>query len=120
MSTNRIAYWDSTTGTQQERDATPEEDADIAARRATTPTNPVPTSVSMLAARLALSSAGYLKPAAEYIAAMPGPDGERARIFWEFAANIERNNPLVLQMGVALGIDPATLDQLFIAAAAVA
>ena len=41
-----------------------------------------------------------------------------ARIEWEYASEVQRNSGLVPMMGVALGLDDATLDALFVAAVA--
>lgn len=69
----------------------------------------VPASITKRQAALALYDAG------KYDAVMYalGQD-PRANIEWMSAANIERQSPLVLQLGEALGLD---LDTLFIHAA---
>lgn len=43
------------------------------------------------------------------------PDG-RARVYWEYAPYIERSNPLVNQIGSAIGMSPEMIDSAFIEA----
>lgn len=78
----------------------------------------VPQSVTMRQARLALLAAGQLEAVAPAIASMPSPAKEQAGIEWEYSTTVERNRPLVLALGPALGLDAAALDALFVAAAA--
>ena len=78
----------------------------------------VPASVTMRQARLALLGAGLLASIDAAIDGLPSPQKEAARIEWEYAAEVQRSSGLVPMMGVALGIDDATLDALFIGAAA--
>lgn len=79
---------------------------------------PVPQSVTMRQARLALLAAGRLADVNAAIASMPGADGEAARIEWEFSGSVERNRPLALSLATSLGMTPANLDDLFRQAAA--
>lgn len=81
------------------------------------PVSVVPHSVTMRQARLALDHAGLLDQVDAAVAAMPGDAGRAARIEWEYSGEVQRNKPLVLALGPALGLDDAALDQLFIAAA---
>jgi len=76
----------------------------------------VPVAVTMRQARLALLSAGMLDTADAAIAAMPGIEGQAARIEWEYAHEIRRDSPLVVAMAALLGLDEPALDQLFVAA----
>ncbi|GHU29416.1 hypothetical protein AGMMS50256_14260 [Betaproteobacteria bacterium] len=71
----------------------------------------------MRQARLALLGAGLLEQVEVAIACMEGDQGAAARIEWEYAASVERGNPLFGAMAVALGLTGEALDQLFIAAA---
>jgi hypothetical protein len=48
---------------------------------------------------------------------MTGTAGDAARIEWDYSSSVKRTQPLVLQMGAALGLTSAQLDQLFITAA---
>jgi len=84
----------------------------------TAPIPPVPQSVTMRQARLALNAAGLLTTVNSAIAAMTGPAGEAARIEWEFSSTVERNRPLVQAMASALAMDDAAIDALFVSAAA--
>ena len=79
----------------------------------------VPQAVTMRQARLALLAAGKLTTANAAIAAMPGTDGDAARIEWEYAHEVRRDSPLVAGMGAVLGLTSEQLDGLFIAAAAI-
>lgn len=79
---------------------------------------PVPNIVTMRQARLALLAAGLLASVNAAIAAMPGTEGDAARIEWEFAAHVERQQPLVLALASALALTEQQLDDLFVAAAA--
>ncbi len=59
------------------------------------PAPPVPASISMRQARLMLLSQGMLSQVDADIAAMTGTAGQQAQIEWQFAKDIERNNPLI-------------------------
>ena len=73
----------------------------------------VPYSISMGQARLALFDMGKLAEVDALINSLPEAEKQRAKIEWEFRPTVERNSPLVLQIGAALGLD---LDAMFIAA----
>ncbi|MFG6586073.1 hypothetical protein [Sulfitobacter sp. MOLA879] len=75
--------------------------------------DPVPAAVSMRQARLALSRNGLLANAEGAIAAMTGPEGDEARIEWEYATELRRAHPLVVALGATLGLDDAATDDLF-------
>ena len=79
---------------------------------------PVPQSVTMRQARLALLQVGLLANVDVAIDALPSPQKEAARIEWDYSSEVWRSNPFVQQLGVALGLDEAALDALFITAAA--
>ena len=81
------------------------------------PVPTVPASVTMRQARLALLGAGMLQPVDAAIAAMPSPAKEAAQIEWEFSNEVQRHNGFVEQLGPALGLTPAQVDALFVAAA---
>lgn len=91
-------------------------DGGIPAKDNTVPQE-VPCSVDMRQARLALLGAGLLTAVNDALAAMPGIEGEAARIEWEFAAQVVRDSTLVVGLSGALGLTDAQLDALFIAAA---
>lgn len=82
------------------------------------PAPPGPTVVTMRQARLALLQAGLLHKAEEAIASLEGLDGDAARIEWQFASQVRREQPLVQQLAIVLGLDEAALDDLFTQAVA--
>lgn len=90
---------------------TPEEEAAFEASRVQVPQ--VPTAVTMRQARLALFQAGKLSAVDAAIDALPSPQKEAARIEWDYSSMVERDRPLVQQLGQALSLD---IDTLFLAA----
>lgn len=76
----------------------------------------IPVAVTMRQARLALLAAGHLATANAAIAAMPGVDGDAARIEWEYASTVKRTSQLVSGIAAILGLTSEQLDELFIAA----
>ena len=78
----------------------------------------VPSAVTMRQARLALLGAGLLAGVDAAIDSLPSLQKEAARIEWEYATEVQRSSGLVPMMAVALGLDDAALDALFIEAAA--
>lgn len=81
------------------------------------PIVPVPQSVTMRQARLALHAAGLLAGVDAAIASMQEPAKTAAAIEWEYASSVERNAGLVPAMAAALGMSEADIDDLFITAA---
>lgn len=77
------------------------------------PPAPIPQTVSMRQARLALLEAGLLDTVST---AMQGA-GQAEQIEWEYATEVRRDSALVAAMAVALGLNDAQLDALFVAAA---
>lgn len=88
-----------------------EHDALIVARDAATVLPP--EIVTMRQARLALLQSGLLTQVNDAVANMPGTEGEAARIEWEFASTVERNQPLVQALVGTLSLTEAQLDGLF-------
>lgn len=115
---DKIAYWDSEAGAQKERDATTEEQAEIDARRANAGKTPVPQEVTRRQGLHALFKKHRLteQMVADKIIEMITDPDEQYLALTEFKTSqtFERNRPLVLVMGAALGLD---LDELFIYAA---
>ena len=72
-----------------------------------------PAIVSMRQARLALLQAGLLSTVSGAIAA----GGDADKIEWEYAADVDRNSPLVQNMKAGLNLSDADLDNLFTLAA---
>jgi hypothetical protein len=96
------------------RDMTPEEIAE-----ANTPP-PVPASVSMRQARLALLGAGILSQVDAAIAGIADPTARvAAQIDWEYATEVRRQSPLITALAPALGLTSEDVDNLFYAAAAI-
>jgi hypothetical protein len=78
---------------------------------------PVPQSVTKRQAVQALILAGLDDDVEAQLAGIPGVQGKLARAEWRESNTVERNRPLVAQLGAALGLSSAQLDALFIQAA---
>lgn len=81
------------------------------------PTVPVPTIVTMRQARLALLQTNKLTAVNDALNAMTGPEGEAAKIEWEYATNVERNSPLVVALALSISLTEQGVDNLFTIAA---
>jgi hypothetical protein len=79
----------------------------------------VPESVTMRQCRIALLDAGLLDAVQSSIATMPGTEGERARIDWEYALEVRRDWPLIAYMAGDLGLTDEQVDAMFVTAAAI-
>jgi len=77
------------------------------------PPDPIPTSISPRQARLALLQAGLLSQVDPAINSLESPAKEAAQIEWEYATSIERSSEWINQLGGALGLDDAGIDDLF-------
>jgi len=79
---------------------------------------PVPASITMRQCRLQLLTIGMLDDVDAAINAIPD-EGQRraAQIEWEYAAEVWRTSAWVTNLGAALGLTEAQLDDLFIQAA---
>lgn len=73
----------------------------------------VPAQVTMRQARLALRGAGLLAYVDAAIDAMPEPERSNARIEWDYSSTVQRHNGFVAQLGPALGLTGAQIDDLF-------
>lgn len=78
-------------------------------------TPPVPVSITMRQARLALLAAGLLDDIDMAIAAMPEPQRTAARIEWEYAATVDRDAAWVSKIAAGLGLTDEQMDALFAA-----
>ena len=79
---------------------------------------PVPQSVTMRQARLALLGVGLLDDVDAAIAAIPDPvQRKAAEIEWEYAQTVDRNSPFTQQMAAGLTLTAEQLDALFTQAA---
>jgi uncharacterized protein YbdZ (MbtH family) len=76
----------------------------------------VPNSVTMRQARLALLQVGKIELVPQIINSLPSPYKEAAMIEWEYSSEVYRHNGFVSQIGPALGMSPAEIDNLFILA----
>ena len=74
---------------------------------------PVPTTISMAQAQLALLAAGHLDAVEAAVETMP----RESQIIWKKANTVQRGDPLVAQMAALLGLNEAGVDALFIAGA---
>jgi len=72
----------------------------------------IPQSVTMRQARLALLAAGLLDTVQAALAVASQAD----QIEWEFAAEVKRDYPLILNLAAGLGLTELQLDELFTAA----
>ncbi|MGL4272498.1 MAG: hypothetical protein ACRCTO_09420 [Pseudomonas paracarnis] len=77
---------------------------------------PVPEAVTARQARLALLGAGVLPMVESALTAIPGVEGEAARIEWEYALEIRRDSPLIGALAPMLGLTDGQVDDLFRAA----
>jgi hypothetical protein len=77
------------------------------------PVAPVPQTVTMRQARLALLSYGALDDVEAAINAMPEPDRTPARIEWDYSNEVQRYKGLVENVGSAIGLTPEATDELF-------
>ena len=71
--------------------------------------NPVPQQVTMRQARLALLKAGLLDDADAAIASA----GREAQLEWEYAAVVERSNPVIAIVQQQQGVTDEQIDNLF-------
>lgn len=79
---------------------------------------PVPASVTMRQARLALLSYGLLDDVDAALAKITDATKRAAaQIEWEYSQEVHRNNELVATLGPALGLDDEAIDGLFALAA---
>lgn len=69
--------------------------------------------VSMRQARLALLQQGRLNQVKEAIAALTGPEGDYARIEWEYSTTVDIKSPLVDSIVSVLGFTPEEVQGLF-------
>ncbi len=77
----------------------------------------VPQKVFMRQARLALLAAGKLAQVNSAIAALPEPLKSQVDIEWNYASEVERTWPSLVQLTQSLGMTDLELDNLFIEAA---
>lgn len=88
--------------------------AQIDALKPPTDINGIPQEVSMYQARAALIGAGLYE---QVNAAVAASTDEIVKVAWEYATVVRRSSPFIAAMSGALGLDDATIDQLFVSAA---
>ena len=93
-----------------------EESAFIAQRQTDAARVYIPQEVTMRQARLALLGAGLLANVEATLAALTEPRKSAAKIEWEYSQSVQRTRGLVVDLSAALGLTPAQVDKLFIAA----
>lgn len=108
-----ICYWDSESGSQKDRPATPEEAAELDAQHAAS--GVPPDAVPMRSFRLALLAAGLLAGYQEAIDGTAGADGEMLRIDWATAPSVARTGRLASAL-VVMGKTSVEINSIFIAA----
>jgi len=77
------------------------------------PPEPVPQRITALQARRALLAADMLDQVEAAIARQP----RAVQITWEYATEIHRDDPMLIEVAQAIGLTTNTLDDLFRAAA---
>jgi len=81
-------------------------------------TTSISESVTPRQLRTALVLSGVSEAAVDSIIdSMPEPNKSVAKIAWQFASVYERNNALVNQLGLALGLSETQIDDIWILAA---
>lgn len=68
----------------------------------------------MRQARLALLDAGLLDDVEAAVNAIPGIDGERARIEWNFSNTVKKNQPITQMLASVIGLTPQQIDDMFV------
>ena len=110
--TYKVCYWDSETREQKERDATPEEVAEIEALKTATP--PIPVQVNKFQAKVALLNAGLLD---QVEALMIAPETNPiAKLAWTEVSDFRRDSPILLAIASQLSLTDEQIDNLFVAA----
>lgn len=110
--TYKVCYWDEATQSQQERDATPDEVAEIDARK--NAPAPVPAAVTRRQAKQALILRGLIDQVQPAIGAITDPTQRRLmQAEWDDSQEFQRHRPSLIAIGAALGLDSAGLDDLF-------
>jgi hypothetical protein len=77
------------------------------------PPDPVPQSVTMRQARLALLQQGILAQVDTVIDSLDEPERSAAKIEWEYSQSVERERPFVQALAPGLGLTDDDLDNLF-------
>lgn len=110
--TYKTTYWDDATKSQQERDCTPEEVAEIEALKAAANVPVVPASVTPRQIRQALTRAGLRSNVEAAVAA----GDQDTKDWYEFAIEFRRDSPVVAALGAALSVSDSAMDDLWLLA----
>lgn len=78
------------------------------------PPPPLPTEVTMRQARLALLEAGLLDDVEAAVNAIPGINGEKARIEWNFSNTVKKNQPITQMLASVIGLTQQQIDDMFV------
>jgi hypothetical protein len=81
------------------------------------PVSTIPQTITMRQARLALLANGQLANVQIAIDSLPSPMKEQAQIEWDYSKEIDRSNPLIIQLMGSLGLSSSDIDNLFTGAA---
>lgn len=76
----------------------------------------IPSSITQRQARISMLDAGILDDVEAAISSIAGVEGEKARIAWEWASEIRRDDPLLISIAEHLGLDSEQIDQIFLEA----
>lgn len=120
----KFDYWNPDTMSMGQRDATPAEVAEVAARVAAAAVPVVPEFVPRLNARLTLlgrafpDGTNYWTDITSFVTAIAGAAGDQARAYFEDAQTWRRDNSLVASWATSRNLTSAEVDALFITAGA--
>lgn len=79
-------------------------------------TNIVPQTISLWSFRTMLLLRGLIDQVQSLIDNLPEPEKSVANIQWEYGNYIDRNHPLINQLGTQLGLTSEQIDNIFIEA----
>lgn len=83
----------------------------------TPPPPMVPDAVPKLNGKLAMVRAGWFSDIKAFLDAIPGTEGDEARVYFADTETMRRDHKMVLNISAALGKTPAEVDAMFILAA---
>lgn len=86
------------------------------AKKLSEPGKFVPASCTMAQLRISLHRENSLKTVNDHIKSMAGPEGDEARITWDFETIIRRNHSIIRVIQEVLGKTDSEMDDLFILA----
>lgn len=113
---SKIIEWDAALGQQIERDATPQELANMLILAEEAQEALKPQSVTPRQAKLALASAGVYDDILNVLETLPEPQKTFSKIEWDYATEFKRSHMLVHQMKQAMNWTDEFVDELFVTA----